>query len=284
MILAGSLAVLILLLLFPAVCAQCAKDALIVWGMHVVPSLFPYMIFCKMLAAQLKNTSIPPVAVCIMLGMLGGSPSGAGMISSYAHRLSPKAICCLAALTGVVSPMFFLGSVSAWTGNKLLSQKLVVSQTIGSFSLSAILFHLPVEKFFTYNTVFHAHDQENSVLTQCIDAILRIGSCIICFSVVAGYMEILLPAIHPKFRAFLHGLLEISGGIHAMTNAFADSPVLDILLAFTAGFSGFSIIAQNLFFLKPLGVNLPLLSLISLSRAFLSAFCMALLNRMPLFQ
>jgi len=91
--------VLCALLLLPGQCAQAAADALAIWGLGVVPSLFPYMVFSRLLCEQIRNTKCPPAVVCVLLGAFGGSPSGAATICAYKDRLSHKAVLALSAFT-----------------------------------------------------------------------------------------------------------------------------------------------------------------------------------------
>jgi len=60
------------------------------------------MVFSRLLCGKIKNTPCPPALVCTLLGVLGGSPSGASTISAYHDRLSARAILSLSAFTGII--------------------------------------------------------------------------------------------------------------------------------------------------------------------------------------
>lgn len=76
-----------------------------------MPSLFPYMVLCKTLSSRLKKSRIPSVPLVLTLGLLGGSPSGAAMISAASDTMSRRQCVFLSALTGTISPMFFLSTL-----------------------------------------------------------------------------------------------------------------------------------------------------------------------------
>jgi len=263
------------LLLFPQVCAKAARDALYVWGLQVVPSLFPYMVFSKMLAERIRNTKWPPIAVCLLLGTIGGSPSGAALIETYAMRLSGRSLLPLCAFTGVISPMFFLGTVRSWTEDALLSRNLLLAQLAGALMAALCACFIPVSQRIP-SKVCSTERTEKSPLTQSIDAVLQIGGCIICFSVIASLLG--LVPLHPSVRAVLHAVLEISGGMHAIIQSAISVSTKPVLLAFVSSFSGLSILSQNLLFLRSVGVRTNTLLALSIVRAIFSALAIMLLS------
>ena len=74
-----------------------------------------------------------------------------------------------------------------------------------------------------------------------------------------------------------HGILEIAGGVHALSTLPLSTHAQGLLLAAATGFSGFSILAQNAMFLKDCGIKLPHLMLLALLRSVLSVCLMALI-------
>lgn len=264
--------ILVALLLFPQLCAASAREALTIWGLNVVPSLFPYMVFSKLLCEQIQHTAISPAPVCMLLGMLGGSPSGAAMIQTYRSRLSDRACMFLGTLTGVVSPMFFLGTVQSWTDNPSLCLRLMICQFSGAL-LAAISVFLFSVSFLSDNRL-GTRPTENlkTPLSQSLDAIFQVGGCIICFSVIASLLR-LLPLPKSIFPV-LHALLEISGGVYAIVQFPFSAKTQEVLLAFVSGFGGLCILFQNLLFLRMIGFTISGLLRISIIRGFFSAIVM----------
>lgn len=272
---AFSLAILLSLLFFPQQASEAARQALSVWGLSVVPSLFPYMVFCRLLSARLKERRISAVPVAVVLGLAGGSPSGASVIASYGGGLSPRTLLSLCAMTGTISPMFTLGTLLSWTQNAALCRLLLLCHL-----LSAVLCGGLIRLWGPNRPLRSSVSVSDAVppdpLSQSIDAVLQVGGCIICYSVLAGLLR-LLPFLGRQAYAILHSLLEISGGIHALCLLSMPHRLQAICMAALCGFSGFSILSQNHAFLAPLGVRMGHLMAFALLRAVLAGALAAML-------
>ena len=273
---AACLIMLAAMLAHPQPCASAARDALCVWGLHVVPSLFPYMVFARLLAGQLRETRLSPTVAVLTLGLMGGSPAGASVLAGYAERLPQERLLALGALTGTISPMFIVGTLAAWGMLGPLCRALLLAHL-----LAALLSAFSVRFFFSGAPAARpaaSSSAQGGAIAQSVQAILGVGGCIVFFSVVASLLELLLPAPEPAVRAALHAVLEIAGGMHALLAECPSSPILPVLAAALLGFGGLSILAQNALFLRPLGVGMGHLALFALLRAALSAACMAVFS------
>ena len=113
-------------------------------------------------------------------------------------------------------------------------------------------------------------------VAQSIDAILQVGGYVILYSVLAGILKkFLLPL--PTIPLFLHAALEMSGGIYAVCQSSLSMRVKGIVLSAALGFSGLSILSQNHYMLKSIGVQMHKLILFGALRAFLSGLIMVFL-------
>lgn len=242
----------------------------------MVPSLFPYMVLSRMLADRLTDTRLPRLPICLLLGALGGSPSGAVILSSCAFSLSSRQLIAASVFSGTISPMFFLATIASWT-DMLLGKKLLFCQFLGAV-LSGICAYacFPAYALPERNSKQPVNNAHNSPLRGAIDAILQVGGCIICFSVLAGLLS-LLPFIPDAMHPLIHAMLEISGGSHSIAAFSFSASEKAVLLAAATGFGGLSILSQNLLFLKPLGITSITLTGFSILRAIVSALFMALL-------
>ncbi len=268
------LVVLCMLLLFPQQASGAAAEALRIWSLSVVPSLFPYMVLCRMLASRLRERNIPAVPVAALLGLMGGSPSGASVLAAYGSCISKKTLLALCALTGTISPMFTLGTVLSWTQNLAMCRLLLFCQLLAAFFAGGLVFLVCSDKApaccaLQTTTVC-------SPIVQSIDAILQVGGCIIFYSVLAGLLQ-LFPYFSENICAFVHGLLEVSGGIHALCSASMPDFERTLLISALCSFSGLSILSQNYAFLSPLGVRFSQLVAFALLRAVLSVCFTAVL-------
>lgn len=269
------LVMIALMLLKPGVTTGAARDALRVWGLDVAPSLFPYMVLCRLIASRLQKTGIPAAPAAAALGLLGGSPSGAATLSGYAQGLNTRQVRLLAALTGTISPMFLLNTVKIWSGDPRLCRLLLIS-------------HLSGAAFALVCTAFLTHGQKKSAcqgasvssgnpITESVQSILSVGGCIVFFSVLAAGLRALMPGLGLLPGALLHAALEISGGLHSLCTLQIAPVIRAVCMAAASGFSGLSILMQNHLFLRPLGLTFSELLLFALLRAFGAGVMMAFL-------
>lgn len=268
------LVVLCLLLLFPQHTSNAAAEALRIWGLSVVPSLFPYMVLCRMLSSRLRERNIPAVPVAALLGLMGGSPSGASVLAAYGSRISKKTLLALCALTGTISPMFTLGTILSWTQNLAMCRLLLLCQLLGAFWACSFVFLIGRDKAPACCSL--SSSPTVNPIAQSIDAILQVGGCIIFYSVLAGLLQ-LFPYFSKNTCAVVHGLLEVSGGVHALCSASMPDFARTLLISALCSFSGLSILSQNYAFLSPLGVRFSQLFAFALLRALLSVCLTAVL-------
>ena len=272
------LLMMLVMLLFPDSTGGAARSALQTWALSVVPSLFPYMVLCRMLASQLAGSRLPPALLVAALGLAGGSPSGAVTLSGYARsdRLRRDELLPLCALTGTISPMFVLNTAGGWLGNPRLSRCLLAAHLLGA-ALSAALVKACVRRSPVSKEVLPDHSDSTSPgdpIRESVRTILSVGGCIMFYSVVAEGLSLLLP-LPNKAAAVLHSALEAAGGTHAICAAGFSKDAQALLTSAVLGFSGVSILAQNSLFLRDSGVTMRQLVLLGLLRAALSALVMA---------
>lgn len=277
------LSILLLMLYFPDLYIPSAYNALKIWGTDVVPSLFPYMVFCRLLAEQLKHTQVSPVLITAFLGLLGGSPSGASILSVYGSTIPMKLLFPLATLTGTISPTFILHTANQWLGDPSLCRALFVCCTLGSVAASitvyGIISILP-ERPSPFFAPYTLEKTQESPVWQSIHAILNIGGCIVIYSVVSVFVcRNPFLASHPTISSFIHASMEMSGGIHALA-LLPSTPLRPYLLCAAASFSGFSILAQNAYFLRPLQIRMRHQFLFSLLRMTISVCLMAVYQQL----
>ncbi len=269
------------MLSLPEVTGSAAREALRVWGLDVVPSLFPYMVFCRLIASRLQRTGLPAIPAAIGLGTLGGSPSGAAVVSVYAcmGALTRRQVTMLAAWTGTISPMFLLSTVNTWVQNARVCRLLLISHLAGAAAAMAIAGLITRGEQPAPGRVQTPHSTPPSAnpIAMSVESILNVGGCIVFFSVMAAGCCALLPWLHGAPGAVLHAALEVSGGLHALCGASLSPNAKAVAMAAASGFSGLSILTQNLLFLRPLGIHMPQLVAFGLLRAVVAAAVMQLL-------
>jgi len=262
------------LTVLPEQCVCFARQAMQIWAKNVVPSLFPYMVMCRLLSNELKRMNVPVKLSVTVLGLFGGSPAGASVLAGYDGQMTKKELHSLCALTGTISPMFFLSTVTDWAKDLRLGLLLLTSNIFGAVISSAFI------------NVFHGrnYDQrrierhlrvssESDPLHQSITAILIVGGNIVLFSVMAGYLSF-IPLLSPCVHAVLHAMLETAGGVYVLSQIPMPFEHRAVLIAFTSGFGGLSILFQNLSFLKTYGIRLKHLLVYGMIRACTGALIM----------
>ena len=277
------LLMMLVMLLCPQRTGDAARAALSTWALGVVPSLFPYMVLCRMLSVQLAAKRFIPSLTAAAFGLIGGSPSGAAVLGGYAGcgRLDRKALLPLCALTGTISPMFMLRMAGGWLGGGATAVCLLAAHLL-SAACSAAIISLFVRNRPAENMPVVPLDGDappDEPIRDSVRAILSVGGCIVLYSVMAEGMAILLP-LPETVCVLLHALLEAAGGTHALVCSGFSPSMRALLVSAACGFSGLSIISQNALFVRPYGVSMPELVTLGLLRGALAALWMAAM--MPL--
>jgi len=270
-------AAMLSLLFYPSLSIQSARDALLLWSSDIVPSLFPYMVLCRMISSRLKARRIPAWIASVSLGFVGGSPSGSAVLSGYSLKLPRKNMLALCSLTGTLSPMFLLGTAASWLKPPVTSYMLLASH-MGGALLAAGFFllikdHTPAAG--TGMNIAPTASDESDAITQSIHAIFYVGGCIVFYSVLSSLI-CRLPWINRTVSALIHAFMEVSGGMHSISLLPLDAFVTAILLSAASAFSSLSVISQNLVFLSGLGIRLKDLIFIGILRALFASCLMFL--------
>ena len=266
-----------LILRFPDLAIKSAREALFVWGRDIVPSLFPYMVLCKTLSSRLKKSRIPSVPLVLTLGLLGGSPSGAAMISAASDTMSRRQCVFLSALTGTISPMFFLSTLRTWGFSQSLCIRLLSAHWIGACFAAFCAWRFESSYKIGSNPTVRKDLQMASPIADSVQAVLGVGGCIVFFSVVASCISCVFSFPSEWSRASFQAMLEIAGGIHALSLTDTITFQTAVCMAGLMGFGGISILTQNHLFLKSCGIAKKQLFVFAFLRAVGSTFSMALL-------
>ena len=204
-----------MILCFPGTTISASQSALSIWARDIVPSLFPYMVLCKMTAQRLRSARFPAAPLAALLGCMGGSPSGAAMLSVSSGGMAQSQLYALCALTGTISPMFFVGTLHAWGVAQKTCLCLLAAHGLGALSAFVCVRRLsPVrEKVAARETPEKAN---GNPITDSVFSVLGVGGCIVFFSVAAACIRILFPFLPETGGAYLQSVLEIAGGMRLL--------------------------------------------------------------------
>ena len=230
----------------------------------VMPALFPMMVL-NGLSARLSGRERRWMTVGFC--WLAGSPASAQRLEGLRERgeLPERALLPLAAATGVMSPLFFVGSLGSRLPNPAGGWLLLTAHWLGALAAAGLIHGLsrrfsPTEKAETVCPEERTAGRASLLaalpdsLRQAGTALLSVCGAMMLFSILAAFfrqgLSFLLPgwaADHPEVPALLWALLEIGGGAHALLDV---SPTPDLpLLCALCSFGGLSIWMQNLLFL-----------------------------------
>ena len=232
----------------------------------VMPALFPMMVL-NGLSARLSGREKRWMTVGFC--WLSGSPASAQRLEGLWERggLAGRELLTMAAATGVMSPLFLVGSLGGRLPNPAGGWLMLTAHWLGALAVAGLtlgLNHLSRRK-----TADAALPEERALrpaepvsllealpdsLRQTGPALLSVCGAMMLFSILAALfrqgLSALLPgwaAAHPEFPAILWAVLEIGGGAHALLDVSA-APDLPLLCALCS-FGGLSILMQNLLFL-----------------------------------
>lgn len=243
------------LLAFSGTAMDAARTALLCFGTGVLPALLPMMILEKMLPNRTK-TEHSPKGGClgsVLFSFAAGSPASAQRAAELWKGLSSKGRECLLCLTGVMSPMFFTGTLAGWTGNAHAARRMLALHW-ASAALTALIWKclIPQQSLQTQPSA----DQRMSLpsaIGAAAQSMLGVCGAMMLFSVAAGVLRAVLERLFPLWTAqntvllsVVWAVLEIGGGAHAVVQAFSSPPYA--LLSALCAFGGLSIWMQNLLF------------------------------------
>ena len=257
------------MIVFPGEAATAARDTLGAWAQAVVPGLGPFMACVLLLSPYLRGGMPSRVA----LAWLGGSPGGARLMQETA--LSPQDALHYAALTGTMSPMFFLSTLGGWLGNARAGWMLLCCHIAGAF-LAGRCFPLS-EKRQPSPPSKKERASVSSVFQDTAAALSMIGVCMMLGAVAARMAACAMPFWSPGWMAAFQCLLEVTAGSKALI-ALAPAELLPLLCA-ACSMGGLSILLQNFAFWHGSGLSLPRLLLVRILHALIAGSLCLLLTR-----
>ena len=251
------------MLVYPGAAAEAAGRALSLWARAVVPSLGPFMICMLMLSGRMGGS----IALRVLMGWLCGSPGGARLISSLPQDKKSALRC--AALTGTMSPMFFIGTVGGQLSVPGAGWLLLGCHLLGAVLCGLLMpGRLPKLRLQPHPLSFF------TALSDCAQALLTIALCMMLGSVSAAMAANALPHLPGWAALTLQCALEVTGGVEAL---IASRPPLMLpLLCAACSFGGLSILLQNTVFWQQAGLKMGHLLLLRLLHAAISlCLCLA---------
>lgn len=220
----------------------------------VMPALFPMMVLSRLLSPRLHQSEIRTLGEQVMFAFLSGSPAAAQRVSSapgIPARLWQPLLCA----TGVMSPMFFTGTLAAWTRNAPMARRMLVIHWLGALITAGLWRMLfPCKGRDAPEETAPESLSLPSAIAQSAMAMLSVLGAMMLFSILCGVLQRGLSLLFPRWvsqngalLSVLWAVLEIGGGSRAVIEGFPAVPWA--LLSALCAFGGLSIWLQNLLFL-----------------------------------
>lgn len=248
------------MLVFPREAAGAALAALTVFARSVLPALLPFSVCAQLLTA---GHSISADLLCL-LALPGGSPTGARLFAQA--PLSPAEARRCAVLTGTLSPMFFLSTLSDWLDDPRKGAGLLAVHLLSALLCGLFFRHKPQGRIALPPVTIP------QALAQSAQAMLTVAGAIVLGAVAARMLRCALP-LPPGMAAVLHAFLEVTGGCHALITLALPLPLLAALLSF----GGLSLLLQNAAFWQQKGLGVAALAALALPRAAIAFLLCAVL-------
>lgn len=270
--------ILALLLSHPRLSADGAQKGLLLWFNTVFPTLFPFMLFSRLLAehggVRLLLAPFHPIlkqlgmsvysGYALLTGLLCGYPMGMKTAADFERKslLSAHEKRLLTAISGSPSPMFVSGYIAPrlnpavpssylvlalYTPLLLVGSLLCIYNKVTSFTLQTPFFSKQtgsVKPARTKSISVSVPASFDTILMDCIELQVRIGGLIMLYSILAAFAGAFCSG---TLRLVLIGTAEMTTGIDAIarSGAIFSIPVQSGAMAACAAFGGLSGIAQT---------------------------------------
>ena len=253
------------MLVFPQAAAGAAQHALSLFAFSIAPVLGPFMVCMLMLSSRIQGNG----ALQLALAWLCGSPGG-GKIMLLAQPQGKTAL-RFSAVSGTMSPMFFLGAISAWLQSKTAGGMILLCHLAGAAILGLIL---PRGKK-GESTSAQPLSLPGAIRDSAL-ALLSIAICMMLGCVSAKMVACALPRLPDGMGIFLQCALEITAGAERI--ARLDTPLKLPLLCAACSFGGLSLLMQNAAVWQEASVSMGQLFLLRLLHAVIAFLLCGLLS------
>ena len=248
---------LCLLLLFPMLSLEGVKSGLILWGLTLVPVLFPFFLVTGLMKIFFPASDTPFFYVA--LGILSGYPVGASLLSTSEN---PKIRSDFyLGLISNPSPAFLLTFVAGHTlslGSKKIYFYLLIliSSLLGNLIANHFLspvYPVPckskiLEKKNVSPTRAKTEETQisiilDNVLWGSIVTLLKIGGYVMLFSIIARFL-LLIPIKSEFVHIILSGVFELTTGISLLGNSSLMTTQKIVPAALLCSFGGLCSVLQ----------------------------------------
>lgn len=278
--------VIVFIILNPKNNMQNFLNGLSVWSTCVIPALFPFLFFTKLLLSfeviekiskifspftkKLYNVSGISGYIYAM-SVMSGYPLSASMIADFYEKkiITKYEAVRISSFTSTSGPLFIIGTIAmGMCGNFKMGIVILISHFMGALTNGLIYrnYGKNKEKFndkkFTILKQNQKNVMEDSMLSS-IKTILLIGGYISLsfliigilndYNIISSVSKLISKIINTDFETInsvINGMFEVTKGGLDLSILNLNNKTLTLLLTFIISFGGFSIILQASSFLK----------------------------------
>lgn len=260
-----------------------------VWAKIVLPSLFAFFIFTKLLMQNNKTSSVfnflnkpfKKIYSCnyggyiFIMSVLAGYPVGASLISEFysQNKLDLRQAKILCSFTSTSGPMFILGSVaSSMVFNYKIGIVILISHLLASL-LNGLFYKVVVNRKYKNNKTDKIIDfisnneikkqSFNDIMLNTITSCLMVGGSIaLCFTLVEILFGLINPLTHlfsnsgfligfgQVLKGIISGIVEITNGCLQISSCGLNPLLCSTIICGLISFGGLSIHLQSVVFLS----------------------------------
>lgn len=237
-----------------------------IWINNIFPSLFPFFIissvlislnFHEILGNLLKNISYKLFKISkyssfiIILSMLSGSPSSSKNIRELYDKnlLNEKEATKLLCFTHFSNPLFILGTVSTFVGNKKLAISILICHYLGNLVIGLILRNWNTNNINTDIKVISEKKETfgnmlTKSITTSINTLLLILGTVTVFLILTSLINHIFN-FNDLFKCILTGLFEMTSGLKYLELLKLSSNIKGLIAVAILSFGGLSIHMQT---------------------------------------
>ena len=238
---------MIFLILDSRCAADSAREALILCGRTLIPSLFPLFVLGGMLVPALAQIRIPGLSRILgfpegyfLLGLLGGYPLGAACIARAAQRgeLRSQDAERITGLCSLCGPGFLFGVVGTLLSPGAAAAVFALQLEAGLLTAALWPGASGIQRSAQTEAV-----SLSDALNKAVRSILTVCGWVTLAAVAAGFLRRwVFPFLPEGIAVVLTGLMELTNGILAAGDLGKDARFL--LCALFASFGGISVLLQ----------------------------------------
>lgn len=303
------------LVIIPEISIEASLNGLIVWATNILPALFPFFFFTKLIGELGFVTQISDVIApftkklfntngisgyVYVISILSGYPVGAKLTSDlyekkYIDRGQAHRIITFTSTSG---PLFILGTVAiGMFNNKVLGYVVLLSHFIGSLTNGLLYRNYMYDKTKSSQQKLEINPSNNAIeecMLNSIKSILIVGGYICIFFMLItminhfklfALLTKLISSIFPTLNesaltSIFNGIIELTRGCLDLSSCGLSTKTNAIILSGLISFGGISINLQALTFLKKMDINIKFYFSQKITHSIFSmilAFCFGLI-------